>query len=238
MIDTIHETRCAVFIVVATTRCGVGGGRTCSRGEIRAKGRKEVLAGHNLPIYLKLRHVLLGVLGVEIFEIDGRAVIKLQREVIGAIGTAHRHLIGREIKDKASIFFRSNCDALTVARLNKSDVSHTTISFYQSRENIRLFLSKRDKLHKRLSFWNNGVYGCSNPWLGLRKRAKGVNVEVLSRFLRERDLSICLENLMTIDTIFIRKIDCLFSQDWSWSPKLSKHYSSFSDSISKSKDFV
>ena len=63
-------------------------------------------------------------------------------------------------------------------------------------------------------------------------------MEVLSRFLRERDLSICLENLMTIDTVFIRKIDYFFSQDWSWSPKLSKHYSSFSDSISKSKDFV
>ena len=121
MIDAVQQIAAAVLVIAAAAR-GTAGGRASGGHQVFAKGREEILPANLHTFHLEGRHLFLGIGGVEILQLDGRAILKSQDKIVAIAGQRRR--IRGKVEDEASV--RSAGDGLcgTSGRLGKTDIGH------------------------------------------------------------------------------------------------------------------
>ena len=116
-----HIVMKTVAVALCSRPSGTGG-----RHEVRlVHGREKVFTGNFRSLHGKGRHILAGIGGVEVLELESTAILKGNDKVIAVTG--QRGFIGRKIKNKAGFRFTCNSLRSTRNRLGKSYVSHDNL---------------------------------------------------------------------------------------------------------------
>ena len=80
MVHAVFKARVGKVRIPARTRGASS--RTSRRGKVGPKGVEKVRASNQLPVNLKRGDGFLVVLGIEILQLNGRAVIKAEEQAV------------------------------------------------------------------------------------------------------------------------------------------------------------